>query len=458
MAEAVTLSFFCVALVVCAVADIPVVVALVLGLVGFLAYGRLKGHPWRALADMALGGVRSVSNILIAFLLIGMLTALWRACGTIPFITCYASYAVSPRTMILAAFLLNALLSLLTGTSFGTAATMGVICMTMGVTMGVDPVLMGGAILSGAYVGDRMSPVSTSALLVATITRTTVMGNMGAMLRSAVVPLLASCAVYLVLGLVLVAPESAADAASASSASTDPMVLFSGEFALHWSTLVPAVVMIGLAVCRVDVKLAMLAGVVAAVPVCLMVQGIPMLDVLRFAVLGYEAESPAMAELLDGGGVVSMINVAAIVCVSSTFAGIFDGTGLLDRLKGLVARVNEGSSPFVATLAAAALTSVVACNQTLAIMLTHQLCGDFGRDARQRAVDLEDSAVVVPALVPWSIAGAVPLAAVGAPTMSLLLACYLYLTPLWRAIMSVVRPSNNTLRPGDSNPSPVGAD
>ena len=58
MAEAVTLSFFCVALVMCAVADIPVVVALVLGLVGFLAYGRFKGHPWRALADMALGGVR----------------------------------------------------------------------------------------------------------------------------------------------------------------------------------------------------------------------------------------------------------------------------------------------------------------------------------------------------------------------------------------------------------------
>jgi NhaC family Na+:H+ antiporter len=113
---------------------------------------------------MTWSGISTVKNILIVFLLIGMISAVWRASGTIPMIIYTAGGFIRPAAFLVITFLLNCLLSILTGTSFGTSATMGVICMSIGTAMGMNPVYMGGAILGGAFFGDRCSPMSTSAL------------------------------------------------------------------------------------------------------------------------------------------------------------------------------------------------------------------------------------------------------------------------------------------------------
>ena len=136
--------------------------------------------------------------------------------------------------------------------------------------------------------------------------------------------------------------------------------------------------------------------------------------------------------MLGGGGIVSMVRVGAIVCLSSSYAGIFEGTGLLTGVQSAIARLGRRTFPFLATVLTAALTSMVACNQTLAIMLTQQLCGELEPDKETFALDLEDSVVVISPLVPWSIASAVPLATVGAPTAAVAAACYLYFLPAWR--------------------------
>ena len=90
----------------------------------------MKGFGPRRIALMLVSGIKTAKNILIVFLLIGMLTALWRACGTMPVIICYAVEAIRPETIVVMTFLLTCGVSMLTGTSFGTAATMGAICMT----------------------------------------------------------------------------------------------------------------------------------------------------------------------------------------------------------------------------------------------------------------------------------------------------------------------------------------
>ena len=89
-------------------------------------------------------------------------------------------------------------------------------------------------------------------------------------------------------------------------------------------------------------------------------------------------------------------------------------------------------TPYAATLGIAVLASMISCNQTLAIMLTHQLSRDLAASAEDHALDLEDSVVLVAGLVPWSIAGGVPLASMGAPIESMALAVFLYAVPLWR--------------------------
>ena len=142
--ETAVLVVFAVTLIGCILAGIPILAALALG---YLILNR--GYTVRDIFGMSWKGIKTAKNILITFLLIGMLTALWRAAGTIPAIVSYCAGLMNPSVMILMAFLLNCLVSVLTGTAFGTAATMGVICMTMAKAMGCNEILTGGAILSG---------------------------------------------------------------------------------------------------------------------------------------------------------------------------------------------------------------------------------------------------------------------------------------------------------------------
>ncbi len=427
--ELLVLILFCAMLLLCIACGVSILLALAAGLALFLLYGKHKGYSWRELALMALEGVKTVKNILLTFFLIGILTALWRAAGTIPTIVSCASALIRPSVFLLMTFLLNCGVSVLTGTSFGTAATMGAICAAMAAAMGMDLRLAGGAILSGVFFGDRCSPVSTSALLVAQLTGTDIFDNIKRMLRSALVPFILSCAVYAILGL-----------SSVQAGETpDLSALFSREFTLHWLTLVPAMVILVLSVLRVNVKTAMTASIAASIPFCLFLQHMDPLELLNAAFFGYRSSDAQVGAMMNGGGIISMLKVAGIVCLSSSYSGIFQKTGLLDGLKHTIENLSEKSSPFAATLITSAASAVIACNQTLAIITTDQLCRDLYKDATGFANDLEDTAVVVAPLVPWSIAGSVPLASAGTPLSSILFACYLYLLPLWRLTCSLLR-------------------
>ena len=132
-------------------------------------------------------------------------------------------------------------------------------------------------------------------------------------------------------------------------------------------------------------------------------------------------------------------SVAAIVLVSSTYAGIFEQTHMLDGVHDFVAKIAARFGSFAAVLLASTACAVVCCNQSLTIMLGHQLSRGCESDAGKFALQLEDTAVVVSALVPWSIACAVPLAAVGAPPASVFFAFYLWLVPAWNLGVELVR-------------------
>ena len=424
--EWITLGAFCALLLISVVLDLPLLWALLAGLFIFLLYGRHRGFSWRALIGMCVEGIVTVKNVLTALLLIGILTALWRAAGTIPLIVCRAAGFIRPSVFLLTTFLLNALVSVLTGTSFGTAATMGVICAAMGKAMGVDIRLIGGAVLSGAFFGDRCSPVSTSALLVAELTGTNIYDNLRRMASTALVPFALTCAAY--------GAISAMNAASADAPDLD--AIFGAAFLLNWIAILPAGVLLAMAVLRFNVKIAMTASILSALPVCMLLQGMTPAQLAATMILGYRSGSAEIGRMLDGGGIVSMLRVTGIVCLSSCFSGIFQKTGLLDGTKRAIERLSDRTTPYVATLCTSAVAGMIACNQTLAIMLTRQLCGDLTDGGPRCAIDLEDTAVIVAPMVPWSIAGAVPLASVGAPVSAIPAAFYLFAIVLWRTAVS----------------------
>ena len=415
MLEGIVLGLFAAAILSCALTGHTVIWALIAGFFLFSGYGLFRGHGLKALGAMASKGVRTNMGIVIVMALI----------GTIARLVTDAAGFITPEWGLLAAFLLNGLLSTLTGTAFGTVATMGVITATMLDAMGVSPLLSGGAILAGVFMGDRCSPVSTSAALVAVVTKTNLYTNLKLMVKTSVVPLLAACAVYAAIGLLNPGRDAGIDVTG----------IFRSAFSLHWTTYLPAVVLLALIFLKFSIRLTMVAA---------FVQDMPWRTIGETLVLGFAPEDPGVAKMLAGGGLVSMLPVCAIILISSTYSGLLEGTGLIARLKGLLPGVARRLTPFGAVLTTAVVTCGIACNQALPVMLTNQLCDEVRPDRQKMAIDLENTVIVIAPLIPWSIAGAVPIASVGAPAACVLAAFYLWFLPLWQWILAFVERARQT--------------
>lgn len=421
MMEIAVMLAFTAVLMICVIWNVSVVYALAVGYFIFCFYGLKKKKNIRELLKMSLSGMKTVKNVLIIFLLIGMITALWRAAGTIPVIICCSAKLIHPSAFIVITFLLNCAVSMLTGTSFGTSATMGVICMSMASAINISPLMVGGAIVSGVFFGDRCSPVSTSALLVSELTQTDLYGNIKKMFQTALIPFLAACAVYLLLGIF----------SGGEGDIMDVEEIFSRSFRLHWILMLPALMILVLAAFKVKVRITLASSILLSAVFCLVFQKIPAGALIKIMIAGYQAEDAEVAAMMNGGGVLSMIRVTLIVGISSCYAGIFEGTGLLNGMKRHIAALSKKITPFGSIMAVSTAASLIACNQTLATILTCQLCKETEPEREKLAIHLENTVIVIAPLVPWSIAGAVPIATVGAPMASLALACYLYFIPLW---------------------------
>lgn len=323
MLETVSLAAFMIGLFVCLLSGISLVYALMAGYLIFFGYGLVRGHGVAELLRMSGSGVRKVRNILITFGLIGMLTALWRAAGTIPAVVSYSSQLIRPSAFFMFVFLLNCLVSVLTGTSLGTAATMGVICMAIGSAMRMSPVITGGAVISGAYFGDRCSPVSTSALLVCELTGTDIYDNIRRMAASSVLPLGLTCLLYYLMGI----------AGTNGGVTLNVRPIFERGFVIHWLAVLPAAVILILSVFRVKVRMTLSVSIAVAFLTGMFLQHTGPLELLKTAVYGYRAADPELAAMMNGGGMMSMVRLAVIITISSSYAGLFEGTHLLDQLK-----------------------------------------------------------------------------------------------------------------------------
>lgn len=412
---------FLVALIVCIVTGTELIYALLFGMLCFSWYTVKKGRTLGNVVRLLLDGMARVGNIIIIFVLIGCLTASWRVGGTIPFILYHSIDLIKPKYFVLCTFLLCCMMSFLTGTSFGTSSTMGVICMMISNAAGLNPMLTAGAILSGIFFGDRCSPMSSSAILVCSLTGTDIYRNIKKMMKTSLVPFLITCILYVIL-------------ASGMTADPDPTVtaLFEENFSLNWITAMPAVLMLLLALLRIDVKIAMGVSIVAASAAAVMVQGISAGELIRILWTGGTFEKGSrLAALLDGGGISSMIEVSVIVLISASYSGIFSATPLLSGVKEQLKKTVSKLTPFGTVIITSVIASAVSCNQSLGTILTWQICDDFYQDKEELAIALENSVILIAALIPWAIAGAVPVATIGAEMTCLVAAFYLYLVPLW---------------------------
>jgi len=414
---------FCVFLVmvaVCLMTGRAVLWAILGGLILFTLVALGKGFRPKEIGAMAWGHCRKSLLVLRILALIGVITGLWRASGTIALCVYYGIQLITPRLFLLVAFLLTSLLSYALGTSFGVVSTAGVIFMALARFGGVNELVAGGVLLSGIYFGDRCSPASSSASLVAAVSGTELYDNVRLMFRTALLPLVLTTAIYAVLS--FQNPLSQVDEGM--------LALFADQFCLTPWALLPAVIMVVLPLLRVPILWTMAASIAASVVLAVGAQGFSLWEVLEIAVMGYAPQSGGLAEIFSGGGLVSMASPLVLLPLTGFYTGVLEGIGAMKTMEELAGRAAGKIGRLPAMAAVSALCCAVFCNQTVAIMLAEQLLGKAYGNKRELAQDIENTAVLIAGMVPWAIACSIPLSVLGVSYAAVGYGALLWLIPL----------------------------
>ena len=403
---------------------ISMIVPLLAGMVMFIILGLKRGFGLRNLFILIKdGGLESMVVVRI-LLLIGCLTALWRATGTIAYFVYYGIKTIPPSMFILFAFLLCAIMSYALGTSFGVSGTVGVILMTMARAGGVNPVIAAGAMLSGVYFGDRGAPASSCASLVASVTKTNLNKNVRLMLKSSFFPMIICIIVYGLLSI----PNGL------NASDSQVLSLIEQEFLLSPWCVVPVILLILLVFLGVKIQAVLVIDISLSVVLAVILQGMNVGEVFLQMVKGYTPKIMALSGILSGGGVMSLLEVIGILLASCALAGIFRGTGMLGSIEDKLYSIGTKAGRFTAMIAASLFTCAVFCNQTIGVIMCRQFIyksyGDTNEERTELMLDLANSVVVIAGLVPWSIACSVPLAMMEADFRSIPFAVYLYASPI----------------------------
>ena len=400
------------------------ILALLIGLVAFLTVGKVRGYSLKSMGEMSIEANKSSLVVIKVMLIIGVLTAVWRVSGTITIFVYYGMKIIMPPIFLLVTFLLCCLLSYAIGTSFGVAGTVGVIFMALARSGGVDPFMTAGVVMSGVYFGDRCSPVSSSANMVAGITGTKIYDNVKLMFKTGALPFVIALITYIVL--------SATN--PITSVDQNMIQTFESEFNISMWSFLPAVLVIGMPLLKISVVKAMMASIVSAAIIAWLVQGVDITEVLKICILGYESSSTGLGAILNGGGLVSMLEIVVILIISSSYSGIFSGTKMLDTLQEKIGNACNRVGRFAIMVAMSIAMASIFCNQTIGTLMCADLMRkpyiDGGGDNTELAIDLENSVILIACFIPWSIGCSVPLLMLGVDFRALPFAVFMYLVPI----------------------------
>jgi NhaC family Na+:H+ antiporter len=417
-------------LIVSTLLDVFILYPLLFALFLFSMIAVKRGWPLNKVLKMLFQGAMKTWPVVQIFILIGILIGLWFSSGTIAWIVYNGLSLIIPGLFILFAFLLSTLVSFLLGTSFGTVGTIGIILMIMARTGNISMAPLVGAIMSGAYVGDRNSPMSSSAHLVATVTKTNIYSNIKNMFKTGFIPLVLTSLFYLILSFIY--PFKPSDSTLISQIPV--------SFNLSFLCALPVIGLIVLVVLKINVKIAMIVSSLIALILTVLTQGIKTLDLFETMVFGFSLEaSDPLVEIFKGGGVAFMFNAMLIVLASSAFAGLFEHTDLIVAFEKKIETLAQKTYPFFASVITSIITSSLGVTQALAIIMSEQLLKKpytlQGKSNYHLALDIADSAVVISVLIPWNVAGLIPAKMLGFDARFIPFAFFLYILPLYRMLI-----------------------
>jgi NhaC family Na+:H+ antiporter len=367
-------------------------------------------HPPKRLWSGTWEGVKETWFVVGLMLLVGAMTAAWGRSGTIAALAYYGLNLIRPHELAMAAFAVSSALSLLIGTSVGTLTIIGAAVMGIAHASGADVSTVAGALVSGAFVGDRSSPVSSSAQLTAAVTERRYTDNVGILVRTGL-PVALVC---LLLYGILDHTSGGAAGMEAIRAARNTITRDGGPVS-PWM-MVPPVIVILAVVIGIPIRTGMLAGIVASLLLPLFPDGswqsgmhhnvsAEIRDTVRDILEGYRSPLFRMMSL---GGVIPMAHEVALIVFAGAFYGALETTGMAGKLlHDAVSRLNTPRKLVTGAGVLSFLAALITCTQTLSILITARALRDiFDQQGVSRALlvrSIADSGVVLAGWIPWNL-------------------------------------------------------
>ncbi|MEM9026306.1 MAG: Na+/H+ antiporter NhaC [Verrucomicrobiota bacterium] len=392
-------------------------IPIILGSVAAALIGWKHGYSW---GEMQAGIVRGISVVVPAILilmLIGIMIGLWIAGGVVPLMIHTGLQVLSPTGFLPAACVLCSVVSLATGSSWTTAGSVGIALIGVGNGLGISPAMSAGAIISGAYFGDKMSPLSDSTNLAPGVVGVELIDHIKHMIFTTGPSFLMALVGFWFLGMSVSGGEP--------ELGEIPVILstLEAQFSLNPSLWTAPILVFGMVAARVPAIPALFCGGIVGACFSFVIEGHNLASILSYAQGGFVSESglSSLDDLLSKGGLDSMMWTISLILCASTFGGLMESTGQLRAIGQSILKVAKSRGSLISSTAFTAVgTNFMAADQYLAIILP----GRMFREAYERkglhAVNLsrvlEDTGTLSSPLVAWNTCGATMTAALGVAT------------------------------------------
>ena len=385
-----------------------------------------KGYALERVVESGYASGKKAFLVMKIFILVGIVSSIWIMSGTIPIVVYQGVKMMNPEYFYLSSFLITSVVAFLLGSSFGTAGTVGIAMIAIGKGLGADLSIVGGTVISGAYFGDRCSPVSSSASLVATLTETNLYTNIKNMFKTGTVP-------FILAGILYVFCNSGGDKIVKNISMLE---LLEKNFNLSYLCFLPIVVILFLTLFKTNVKISLSLSILVAIVLSYFIQGYDFVEIIKTVVFGFffEKDNP-LYTILKGGGIISMWKTCMIVFISCCLSGIIQMLKIFSRLEDVILKSKNEFILFIWTILVSIATGILGCNQSIAVVMTIDIMKNIykikGISNEKFAIDIENSSIVLAALIPWNLASLVPATVMELPDLSYLYySFYVILLPL----------------------------
>ncbi len=397
------------------------------------------GHRWEDLLKGIVKGIGSAMTAILILLMIGSLAGTWLLGGIVPAMIYYGLKILNPTIILFAACVVSALVSLATGSSWSTVATLGVALLGIGRALGIPDGVIAGAIISGAYFGDKMSPLSDTTNLAPAMAGTDLFTHIRYMVFTTVPTMTITLIIFLVMGFTNHAGNQYDDINPVLNAIDSTFTI------TPWLFLVPALV-IFLIVRKIPALPALFIGTLAGAlcafifqpQIIEQVSGITgnfgkatFVAIMKsmYTQINVTTSNEMVNSLLETGGMRGMLNTVWLIMCAMIFGGVMESSGLLHRITESVIRLAHNTGSLVASTAGTCVFfNITASDQYLSIVIPGRM---FAETYRERGLmpqnlsrTLEDSGTVTSVLVPWNTCGATQATVLGISTLTFLPYCF----------------------------------